>query len=482
MSYDGLAGFVAALDGAGELLRVTEAVATQLEAGTLADLAVKRGGPALLFERPSDGELPLLMNAFGSQQRLELALSTPAVEDIAERITRLVRTRPGPSLMANLRLLPELVGTGLDVLPRSKASGPCRQLEVPDLDALPIVQTWPGDAAPFITLGQVITKHAETGERNVGMYRLQKLGPRALACHWQLHKTGTAHFKSWAEAGAERMPVAIALGGDPVYTYAATAPLPPGLDEYMLAGFIRREAVALVPACEGELAVPADADIVIEGWVSPSADRVLEGPFGDHTGYYTLAEPYPKMEVSRITRRSDAIYPATIVGPPPMEDAWLGKATERIFLPLLQLTFPEVVDMNLPVEGAFHNLCILSIRKEYPGHGRKIMHALWGMGQMMFTKVFVVVDEDVDVHDLREVCWRVLANLDAQRDLVHAQGPLDVLDHAPDRQGFGGKLGFDATRKLPEEGYAREWPEVCRHDPDVEERAAARLASWLRDR
>ncbi len=298
-----------------------------------------------------------------------------------------------------------------------------------DLGALPVLTTWPHDGGPFLTLPQVITRDPESGARNVGMYRLQVLGPQRLAMHWQLHKTATAHFRGYRKRG-ERMPVAIALGGDPALTYCASAPLPPGVDEYLFAGFLRGEAVRMVKGVATDLEVPADADLVIEGFVDPSAPLVREGPFGDHTGFYSLADDYPALEVAAITHRKDAIYPATVVGPPPAEDLWMGIATARLFLPMLQLVFPEIVDMAFPAEGVFHNLCLLSMRKEYPGHAKKLMHGLWGSGQMANTKTLVVFDEDVDVQDDSQAAWRALANVDARRDLVVVEGPVDILDHA----------------------------------------------------
>jgi 4-hydroxy-3-polyprenylbenzoate decarboxylase len=335
----------------------------------------------------------------------------------------------------------------------------------PDLTRLPVLTTWPHDGGPFITLPQVITRDPESGARNVGMYRIQVLGPRKLALHWQLHKTATAHYRGYKRRG-ERMPVAIALGGDPALTYCASAPLPPGVDEYLFAGFLRKEGVALTRGLTVDLEYPAEADLVIEGWCDPRAPLVREGPFGDHTGYYSLADDYPVLEVTALVRREDAVYPATVVGPPPMEDLWMGDATGRLFLPLLQMVFPEVVDMSFPTAGVFHNLCFLSIRKEFPGHARKLMHGMWGSGQMSATKTLVVFDDDVDVQDHAQCAWRAFANVDARRDLVVLDGPVDVLDHAAPAFGLGAKIGVDATRKWTEEG-GREWPEPCVHPPEL---------------
>jgi 4-hydroxy-3-polyprenylbenzoate decarboxylase len=363
-------------------------------------------------------------------------------------------------------MLPKL-GKLASMAPKQVSSGACQEVvdREPDLSKLPVLTTWPHDGGPFVTLPQVITRDPETGIRNVGMYRLQVLGPRRLAMHWQLHKTATAHYREYQRRG-ERMPVAIALGGDPALTYCASAPLPPNVDEYLFAGFLRGEAVRMVKGVATGLDVPADADLVVEGFVDTAAPLVREGPFGDHTGFYSLADDYPALDVVAVTHRRDAIYPATVVGPPPVEDQWLGKATERLFLPMLQMVFPEIVDMAMPVEGVFHNLCLLSIRKTHPGQAKKVIHGLWGSGQMAQTKTLVVFDEDVDVQDVPQAAWRAFANVDVRRDLVVADGPVDVLDHAASHFAYGGKIGVDATRKWREEG-GREWPEICVHPPEV---------------
>jgi 4-hydroxy-3-polyprenylbenzoate decarboxylase len=474
MAYRSLSEFLARAEAAGELLRVREPVDLRLEMAALADRAAKQGGPVLLFERPSAGRFPVAMNLFGTRRRASWALSCDDFEDHAAALRALLHTAPPRTLWDKLRLLPtlgKLAGMG----PKVVSTGACQEVvlrgaEV-DLAQLPALTTWPHDAGPFITLPQVITRDPETGLRNVGMYRLQVLGPRRLAMHWQLHKTATAHFREYRRRG-ERMPVAIALGGDPALTYCASAPLPPGMDEYLFAGFLRGEGLRMVPGVATGLEVPADADIVIEGFVDPAAPLVREGPFGDHTGFYSLADDYPALEVAALTHRRDAVYPATVVGPPPAEDQWMGKATERLFLPLLQLVAPEIVDYCMPVEGVFHNLCLVSIRKEHPGQAKKVIHGLWGSGQMAQTKTLVVFDHDVDVQDVRQAAWRAFANVDVRRDLVVADGPVDVLDHAAAHFAFGGKVGIDATRKWVEEG-GREWPEVCVHPPEVLARADA---------
>jgi 4-hydroxy-3-polyprenylbenzoate decarboxylase len=477
MAYRSLRSFLDRLERAGELVRVAEPVDPVLEMAALADRAAKQEGPALLFENPhraagdetpcrSGAVLPVAMNLFGTRRRTAWALSCEDLEQPADELRALLHLAPPVSFWEKLKLLPKL-GKLAAFMPKHVADGPVREIveDEPDLGLLPVLTTWPHDGGPFITLPQVVTRDPETGLRNVGMYRLQVLGPRRLAMHWQLHKTATAHYRAYQKRG-ERMPVAIALGGDPALTYCASAPLPPGVDEYLFAGFLRKEGVPLVKCVTHDLEVPAEADLVIEGFVDPRAPLVREGPFGDHTGYYSLADDYPVLEVSAITRRADALYPATVVGPPPMEDLWLGKATERLFLPMLQMVFPEVVDMSFPAEGVFHNLCFIALRKEYPGHAKKLMHGMWGSGQMANTKTLVVFDEDVDVHDHAQCAWRALANVDAKRDLVVVDGPVDVLDHAAPHFALGGKIGVDATRKWAEEG-GREWPEPCVHPPEI---------------
>ncbi len=476
MAWDGMGAFVRALEQRGELVRVRQRVDARLEIAAVADRVVKQGGPALLFENVPGARFPLLINAFGSRSRMSLALGVEDLEEHARAIEALVHTRApsSPRELAQLALkLPELA----HVPPRSASTGACQQVVATgddvDLDALPILTCWPDDGGPFITLPQVVTRDPETGVRNVGCYRMQKLDRRSTAMHWQIHKTGARHFRRAKELGKDRLEVAVALGGDPALTYAATAPLPDGIDEWMFAGFLRKRAVATVRCKTVDLEVPADADFVLEGYVDPREELVAEGPFGDHTGYYTPVDRFPRFHVTAITRREEAIYPATVVGPPPMEDAWLGKATERLFLPLLRMLFPEIVDMNLPVEGAFHNLVLLSIRKQYPFHAARLAHGLWGSGQMSFSKVICVLDEDVDVQDVGQVAWRLLANLDPKRDVAFVDGPIDQLDHGASQALWGSKACIDGTRKWREEGYAREWPEPCRVSREVAARVDA---------
>jgi 4-hydroxy-3-polyprenylbenzoate decarboxylase len=479
MTYDGMASFVADLEARGELARVSRRVDPVLEVSAIADRVMKAGGPALLFERVGESRFPLLINAYGSRRRMSLALGVSDLEEHARAIEGLVRARPGLSaagIASALLTIPDLVS----LVPRKVADAACHEIvqtgEEVDLDALPILTSWPNDGGPFITLPNVITRDPDTGARNIGMYRMQRIDRRTTAMHWQIHKTGARHFRRAKELGLRRLEVAVALGGDPALTYAATAPLPDGIDEWTFAGFLRKSAIKTVPCKTIGLEVPADADFVLEGYVDPTEPLFDEGPFGDHTGYYTPVDAFPRFHVTALTRRRDAVYPCTIVGPPPMEDGWLGKATERLFLPLLRTMFPEILDMNLPVHGAFHNLVLLSIKKQYPMHAARLAHGLWGSGQMSFSKVICVVDDDVDVQNEAEVAWRLLANLDPQRDVSFVQGPIDQLDHGANQALFGGKMAIDGTRKWKEEGYRREWPEVLRMSHDVERRVDAMWA------
>jgi 4-hydroxy-3-polyprenylbenzoate decarboxylase len=476
VAWDSTSAFVLALEQQGELVRIRRRVDPHLEVAAIADRVMKAGGPALLFEDVGGSRFPLLINAFGSRRRMSMALGVADLEDHARAIGELVQARAPASAREFARLalkLPELA----HIPPRSASTAPCQEVlsegDEVDLDALPILTCWPRDGGPFITLPQVITRDPATSARNVGVYRMQKLDRRTTAMHWQIHKTGARHFRAAKELGLRRLDVAVALGGDPAMTYAATAPLPDGIDEWMFAGLLRGRAVGTVKCKTVDLEVPADADFVLEGYVDPQEEMAQEGPFGDHTGYYTPIEPFPRFHVTAITRRGDAVYPATLVGPPPMEDAWLGKATERLFLPLLRTLFPEIVDMNLPVEGAFHNLVLLSIKKQYPFHASRVAHGLWGAGQMTFSKVICVLDEDVDVQDLGQVAWRLLANLDPKRDFAFVDGPIDQLDHGANQALWGSKVCIDGTKKWAEEGYKRQWPEPCRTSPDVAARVDA---------
>ncbi len=469
-----LRAFVDLLERERELVRVSAEVDPYLEIAEIADRASKAHGPALLFTRPrrppgAAGPAPsVLINQFGSYRRLELALGAP-LDELAARIAGLVELQVPRSLIGKVKALGqlrELASYGPKIV--KKAAFREVIVEPPNLSRLPVLTTWPADGGPFITLPIVVTKDAQ-GRRNAGMYRLQVFDTRTTGMHIHIHHDGAANFR---EAG-DRMEVAVALGTDPAVTYAATAPLPPGIDEFMFAGFLRGQPVELARCATVDLEVPADAEIVLEGYVEKGEVR-REGPFGDHTGYYSLADDYPVFHITAMSHRRDPIYPATIVGRPPMEDAYLGKATERLFLPLLQLVQPEIVDMDLPIEGVFHDCAIISIRKTYPGQARKIMNAVWGMGQMMFTKFVVVVDGHVDVHDYSEVTWRVFNNVDPGRDTVIMAGPLDVLDHSSPLARYGSKMGIDATKTWPEEGHGREWPDELEMDAAVKQRVTAR--------
>ena len=465
MALADLREWVALLEREGELVRVGAEVDPYLEVTEIVARTVREGGPALLFEHPKGSSHALLVNQFGTERRMCLALGVEQLDDAAAKLADVLEMQPPQGLGEKLRGLKQLKSIA-DSPPRTVRSGVCQEIVLRgddvDLRRLPIQTCWPGDAGPFITLPAVITRDPRDGRRNVGMYRMQVLGPRATAMHWQLHKDGRADYL----AGDGRMEVAVALGLDPVSAYAASAPLPKHIDELMFAGLLRGEAVDVVKGVTVDLEVPAAAEIVLEGYVE-RGELVDEGPFGDHTGYYTPTEPFPVFNVTAMTMRRDAIYPSIVVGKPPQEDAWLGKATERIFLPALRATVPEIVDYDLPVAGAFHNCCIVSIRKAYPGHARKVMHAIWGLGMLSLTKTVIVVDAHVDVHDYAQVVFYAGANVDPARDVVLTEGPADHLDHATTLQFLSGKLGIDATAKGPDEG-AREWP------PEIEMSAEVR--------
>jgi 4-hydroxy-3-polyprenylbenzoate decarboxylase len=465
MAFTDLRDFVALLDRRGRLHRVTVTVDPELEISEITDRVSKAredANVALLFESVAGSSMPLLINAFGAPDRMAWALGVERLDELGDRVGTLMDLRMPGTFAERLRKL----GTLFDVAragPRRVADAPCQEVvetAAPSVAGLPVLRCWPGDAGRFITLPAVFTRDPTTGARNVGMYRLQIFDERTLGMHWQIHK-GSAEHHRVAESGGARMPVAIVLGGDPAMIYAASAPLPPGVDEVVFAGWLRGQGVELVRCRTVDLEVPAQAEIVLEGWVDP-AERRLEGPFGDHTGYYSLAREYPVFHLTAVTRRARPIYPTTIVGRPPQEDYWLGKATERIFLPIMRLMLPEIVDVNMPAEGVFHNLVIVSIRKRYPGHARKVMSALWGMGLMMLAKTIVVVSEHVNVHDLSEVAWRATGNIDPRRDLMVLEGPMDDLDHAAVRHRYGGKLGIDATEKGPLDDLGQPWPDEIR--------------------
>lgn len=472
MPFSSLRAYVDALRKAGELHTVSARVDPYLEIAEITDRVVKAGGPALLFTRVDGSDYPVLTNQFGTQKRMAMALDAGNLDEAAARIRALVNvTPPGASWSDKIGALVRLAPLA-NAAPKIVRDAPVHDVvdREPDLARLPVLTTWPLDGGPFITLPLVITKDPHTERLNAGVYRMQVYGARETGMHWQRHKHGRAHAAAW---GA-KVPVAVAIGTEPALTYAATAPLPPVLDEFAFAGLLRGRPVELVKAKTVDLPVPAQAEFVLEGYVD-NEDLRVEGPFGDHTGVYSLADRYPTFHVTCVTRRRHPIYAATVVGKPPMEDAWLGKATERLFLPLLQLVMPEIVDMNLPVEGGFHNLAIVSIRKSYPGHAKKVMSALWGLGHMMMlTRVLIVVDADVDVQDTRAVAWFVLNNLAPERDVVMMPGPVDDLDHGSYSIAYGTKAGIDATRKDAAEGYTREWPPDTVMEQSVRERVAER--------
>jgi 4-hydroxy-3-polyprenylbenzoate decarboxylase len=458
----------------GELHEVTAQVDPHLEITEIAERVMRAGGPALLFRDVRGSSLPLLINQFGTERRMCMAFGVDRLDDLGARVQSVLEMTPPEGIGDKIRALGKLKSLA-DSRPKTVRSGPCQDvvLDPPSLDALPIMTCWPKDGGPFITLPAVITRDPRTGMRNVGMYRIQKFDATTTAMHWQIHKDAAADWRGMGD----RMDVAVALGLDPVTAYTASAPLPKHLDEFMLAGFLRGEPVEMVRARTVDLEVPARAEIVIEGYIE-KGELADEGPFGDHTGYYTPVEPFPVLHVTAVTMRRDAVYPSIIVGVPPQEDVWLGKATERLFLPAVRMTMPEVVDYDLPVEGAFHNLAIVSIRKAFPGHARKVMHAIWGTGLLSLTKGVVVVDDWVDVHDYGQVMWQAGANVDPARDVVLTEGPLDHLDHAPSRQFVGGKIGIDATAKWESEGYHRGWPEVIEMTPEMRDQVTARWAEY----
>ena len=446
--------WIKTLEKKGELIRIKEYVNPHLEITEITDRISKHLGPALLFENTGT-DFPVLINSMGTEQRMAWALGVEKLDDVAAKIENLFKqlTSPKDNILDKLKLLPTLSSIASWMPKTVNGKGECQQviMKDPDITKFPVLKCWPEDGGPFLTLPIIHTKDPLTGMRNVGLYRMQVFEPTMTGMHWHRHKVSARHFNEYKKLG-QKMPVAIALGGDPVYTYAATAPLPDGVDEYMLAGFIRKKKVELVQCLTQDVQVPADADIIIEGYVDPQEDFILEGPFGDHTGYYSLADMYPKFHITCITHRKNAVYPATIVGIPPQEDAWIGKATERIFLVPIKMTMvPEIIDMVLPVEGVFHNLVIVKIKKEYPGQASKVMHSLWGAGQMMFTKMMVVVDGDVDIHNSEEVAKYISLNFDPAHDLYFTQGPVDVLDHSCSVMAFGGKIGIDGTKKTTEE-------------------------------
>jgi len=457
MAWKDQQAFIEALEKNGELIRIKTYVDPHLEIAEITDRVSKSGGggKALLFENTGT-DFPVLMNGYGSEKRMCMALGVDSLDAIAREIEDLFKllSSPKENILDKLRLLPKL-GQFASWMPKIiNGKGACQEFVLlnPDLNKIPVLTCWPKDGGPFITLPVIHTKDPETNSRNVGMYRMQVFSADMTGMHWHKHKVSAKHFNAYKKAGI-KMPVAVSLGGDPVYAYSATAPLPENVDEYMLAGFLRKKKVELVRCItQPEIEVPADADIVIEGYVDPAEDLIWEGPFGDHTGYYSLPDWYPRFHVTAITHKKNAIYPATIVGIPPQEDAWLGKATERIFLAPIKMTMvPEIMDMDMPIEGVFHNLVITKINKEYAGQGQKVMNAMWGAGQMMFNKILVLADQGITIQAYRELAQYVFANLNPATDISFSTGPMDVLDHSCSKLGFGGKMCIDGTKKMNEE-------------------------------
>ena len=477
MAYKDLRAFLKKLEKEGELKRITAEVDWKLEVTEITDRVTKQGGPALLFENIKGSKVPLAINLFGTHRRMNLALEVNDLQEVAARISGFIDFKTPSGLVDKLKMLPKLGELGA-FFPKTVKSGPCKEVvkrEGFSLFDFPIIQCWPQDAGRFITFPLVFTRNPESGKRNVGVYRMQVFDERTTGMHWQTQKHGAEHFRrARSRYGEGKLEVAVAIGADPATVFCGIVPAPPDVDELLLAGFLRRSPVELVKCETVELEVPANAEIILEGYVDLNELR-REGPFGDHTGYYSLADDYPVFHVTCVTHRRDPIYLTTIVGPPPQEDYFMGYAIERILLPIMKLQFSEIVDVHMPAEGIFHNLMIVSIRKSYPGHARKIMSAIWGLGQAMFTKVLVVVDEDVNVHDPGEVVWKALCAIDPERDVEFHLGPVDTLDHAARLPDFGSHMGIDATRKWASEGYARgPWPDEIRMDENTRARIAAR--------
>lgn len=457
MAYKDIQDFMNVLDSKGLLKKIKVEVDSELEITEITDRISKSKGPALLFENVKGSKYPVLINTFGSFERLNLALEVDKLDDIAHVITDLMDVSNYIGFIDKIKSIPKLARLAR-VFPKKVDRAPCQEVvEEADLSTLPILKCWPLDGGRFITLPLVITKDPETGLQNMGMYRLQVYDKNTTGMHWHLHKDGREIYEKYKKIGG-RMPVSVALGCDPATIYSATAPLPKEIDEMIFSGFLRKSPLEIVKCKTNDIYVPANAEFILEGYVDVDELRE-EGPFGDHTGYYSLKDLYPVFHITCITRKKNPVYPATVVGKPPMEDCYLGKATERIFLPLLKIMCPEIVDINFPLEGVFHNCVIVSIKKRYPGHAKKVMHSLWGMGQMMYTKMIIVVDESINPHDLSTVAWKVFNNIDAARDVVIVEGPLDALDHASPLSHYGHKMGIDATKKWTSEGHLREWPD-----------------------
>lgn len=472
MAYKDLREFISRLEREGELVRIRERVSPHLEITEITDRVSKKFGPALLFENVAGSEIPVAINLMGNERRMKLALEISDYSDWTRRLDFFLEPRIPTGILDKLKMLPQAAEL-TSAIPKVVSSAPCQEVvlrgDEVDLARLPIITCWPHDGGPFITTPLVFTKDPRTGKRNCGMYRMQVYDRNTTGMHWQLHKDAARQHQDAEGSKLPRIPVSVAIGSDPLVVFSAICPLPPDLDEMMFAGFARGESVRLVKCVTNDLEVPANAEIVLEGWVDP-AERRDEGPFGDHTGFYTPVEPYAVFHVEAITHRRSPIYMTTIVGKPPQEDAHMGFAIERMFLPIMKKQFPEIVDMHMPAEGVFHNLMIIAIRKRYPGHARKIMHGIWGLGQAMFTKTIVVIDHHIDPHDLRAVAWYALNNIDPERDMEFVMGPIDVLDHASREFGYGSHVGIDGTKKLPGEGFHRFWPEEIEMSDEVKAR------------
>ena len=468
MAYKDLQDFIKTLQEKGQLKRIRTEVDSELEITEITDRVSKKYGPALLFEKVKGSPYPVLINAMGTYERMSMALGVEKLDDVGNGIGEFIDMSNYVGLMNKFKSLPRMTRLASVFPIKLPTKGACQEVieDDPDLSTLPVLKCWPGDAGRFITLPLVITKDPETGIQNTGMYRLQVFDKNTTGMHWHLHKDGREIYDKYKALGG-KMPVSVALGCDPAITYSATAPLPKMIDEMMFAGYLRKSPVKMVKSITNDLYVPANAEFILEGYVDVNEALKMEGPFGDHTGYYSLADYYPIFHVTCITHKKNAVYPATVVGKPPMEDCYMGKATERIFLPLLKMQYPEIIDINFPLEGVFHNCVIVSIKKRYPGHAKKIMNSLWGIGQMMYTKMIIVVDENVSAQDISTVAWKVFNNIDAKRDIVISEGPLDALDHASNLPHYGHRMGIDATKKWKTEGHDREWPGDIEMTDDV---------------
>ena len=480
MAYKDLQDFIKILEQKDLLVRIKAKVSTDLEITEITDRVSKQYGKALLFENVEGSDFPVLINAMGTYERMNLALETDDLDQIGKDITEFIKFAEGGTLFDKIKKAPKLARLAAVIPLKLPTSAPCQEVVnmEPDLHKLPVLKCWPQDGGKFMTLPLTITKDPESGTQNMGMYRLQVFDKNTTGMHWHLHKDGREIYEKYKKAGTNRMPVSVALGCDPAITFSAACPLPKMIDEMMFAGFLRKMPVNLVKSKTNDIYVPANAEFILEGYVDVTEELRLEGPFGDHTGYYSLADYYPTFHVTCITHRKNPIYPTTIVGKPPMEDCYMGKAIERIFLPLLKMQAPDILDMDFPLEGVFHNCMIVSIDKKYPGHAKKIMHTVWGMGQMMYTKMIVVVDSHISPHDYSTVAWKVFNNIDWKRDIVVSEGPLDALDHASPLPHYGHRIGIDATKKWAEEGHPRPWPDDIEMSQDIKDLVNKRWSEY----